>query len=128
MQSVLTRLCYAKSFALCRGMGALAPMVTAVWQCQNPHQAHPRSALLKRKLPAFAPEKQGCSARVTQAHPHALAHAVNDRTDMPRRGQLEPAAQAAHALGRCASEHTSGGFSLRSFFNFFFFVTTLVHP
>ena len=92
-------------------------MVTAVWQCQNPHQADPRSALQKLTWPTFAPEKQEFP-RVTHTRPHALAHAVNDRTDMPRRGQLEPAARAAHALGRCASEHTSGVFSKLRNFNF----------
>ena len=100
-------------------MGALAPMVTAVWQCQNPHQADPRSALQKLTWPTFAPEKQEFP-RVTHTRPHALAHAVNDRTDMPRRGQLEPAARAAHALGRCASEHTSGVFKRFAVCNFKF--------
>ena len=42
----------------------------------------------------------GTFSRATHVRPHARAHAVNDSTDMPRRGQLVPAAQAALELLR----------------------------
>lgn len=65
-----------------------------------------RVAQSERDISLFAADKQAVS-RVTHTLAHARAHAVNDRTDMPRRGQLEPAAQAALELLR---NPAGGGF------------------
>ena len=59
--------------------------------------AHPTSG---KPLDAFAPENNGCFSRVTHTRPPARARAVNDRTDMPCKGQQVPAARAALELLR----------------------------
>ena len=56
------------------------------------------------------------TARVTHTCPHAHAHAVNDRTDMPRRGQLVLlAARPPHRPCRWQDQRGRGFQTLRRF-------------
>ncbi len=88
--------------------------------CKKGHAAL-RVAQSQSSIALFAPDKPAVS-RVTHALSHAYTHAVNDRTDMPRRGQLEPAAQAALELLR---NPAGGGFKTPTTFNF---VSMLMYP
>ena len=85
-----------------------------------------------RAWPSFAPENrvfvpsQNTHGIPSQnsfsryAHTHALAHAVNDRTDMPRRGQLVLlAAQPPHRPCRWQDQR-GRGFLAALVFNFLF--------
>jgi hypothetical protein len=60
VRGVLTRLCYAKSLAPCRGMGALAPMETAVLQPLN-HSSLTRAAQSWQSIPSHRACRTGCS-------------------------------------------------------------------
>jgi hypothetical protein len=81
--------------------------------CQKRHESS-RVAQSELGIELFAPDKQAVS-RVTHALAHACVHAVNDRTNMPRRGQLEPAALAALELLR---NPAGGGFKTFHHFQF----------
>ena len=67
----------------------------------------------------------GTFSRATHVRPHARAHAVNDSTDMPRRGQLVPAAQAALELLR---NPAGRGFLKTSMFKFSSLGQGMNHP
>ena len=107
------------------GMGALAPMVTAVWQCQNPHQADPRSAVLAHRWPSFAPEDNGCfRASRTHARTRSRTLLTIERTCPAGASWSLPLGQPSN----CCAVQRAGVFSLRSF-SIFYFVTRLAqHP
>ena len=84
--------------------------------------AHPTSG---KPLDAFAPENNGCFSRVTHTRPPARARAVNDRTDMPCKGQQVPAARAALELLRSPAGR---GFLAALVLNFYFIAMLVQHP
>ena len=76
-----------------------------------------RSAVLAEHGRLPCPGETAVHALHAHARPLACTLLTTQRT-CPLAGQLEPAARAAHALGRCASEHTSGAFKRFAVFNF----------
>ena len=84
--------------------------------------AFPGRAVRQSAEHLSAPQR---TARVTHTRPHALAHAVNDRTDMPRRGQLVLlAARPPHRP--CRWQDQRGRCFLASLVFNFYFVEMLV--
>ena len=107
------------------GMGALAPMVTAVWQCPNPHQADPRSAVLAHRWPSFAPEDNGCfRALRTHARTRSRTLLTIERTCPAGASWSLPLGRLMHS--DAAHPSTRAGFSNASPFAISNFVRALV--